>query len=180
MRWRGRRQSTNIRDVRSSGGGFGGGFGRSGGGFGGGGPVVRRAGGGGIGMIIILVIIAFVFGINPLELLTGNTGQAPTQAPPGETGLQGGQDDEMGEFVATVLADTEDTWTAIFQADGQDYPEPTLTLFRGVDQFRLRHGELRVAGRSIAPSTRTSTSTSASTMSCATASARPAISPRPT
>jgi predicted metalloprotease len=131
MRWRGRRQSTNIRDVRSSGGGFGGGFGRSGGGLGRGGPVVRRAGGGGIGMIIILVIIAFVFGINPLELLTGNVGQAPTQAPPGETGLQGGQDDEMGEFVATVLADTEDTWTTIFEASGQDYPEPTLTLFRG-------------------------------------------------
>ena len=37
----------------------------------------------------------------------------------------------MRDFVATVLADTEDTWSKIFQAGGQDYPEPTLTLFSG-------------------------------------------------
>ena len=34
----------------------------------------------------------------------------------------------MRDFVATVLADTEDTWSAIFTAAGEDYPEPTLTL----------------------------------------------------
>jgi len=135
MRWRGRRQSTNIRDVRSSGGGFGGGFGRSGGfgrggGLGRGGPIVLRRGGGGLGIIIVLFIVALIFGVNPLELLSGgNVGTAPT--PQGETGLQGGAEDEMGEFVATVLADTEDTWSAIFQQAGEDYPEPTLTLFRG-------------------------------------------------
>jgi uncharacterized protein len=129
MRWRGRRQSTNIRDVRSSGGGFGrmgGGLGRGGGV--GRGPIVMRRGGGGLGIIIVLFIVALIFGVNPLELLSGgNVATAPT--PQGETGLQG--DDEMGEFVATVLADTEDTWSAIFQQAGQDYPEPTLTLFRG-------------------------------------------------
>jgi predicted metalloprotease len=33
-----------------------------------------------------------------------------------------------------VLADTEDTWQAIFEAAGEDYPEPTLTLFSGYVQ----------------------------------------------
>jgi predicted metalloprotease len=107
---------------------MGGGFGR-GGGLGRGPVVLRRGGGGGIGMIIILLIVLFIFGVNPLDLLTGggNVGTGPT--PQEETGLQGGADDEMGQFVATVLADTEDVWTRIFDASGQDYPEPTLTLF---------------------------------------------------
>jgi predicted metalloprotease len=124
MRWRGRRQSTNIRDVRGSGGGLGGGIGR--------GPVVmRRAGGGGIGMIIVVLIVAWLFGINPLQLLEGGgvvTGPAPQQ---GEQTAQPGVSDEMRDFVATVLADTEDTWSQIFEQAGEDYPEPTLTLFSG-------------------------------------------------
>ncbi|MBA3520466.1 MAG: zinc metallopeptidase [Rhizobiales bacterium] len=133
MQWRGRRQSSNIRDVRgSSGGGFGG-LGRGGiGGGSGRGPVLRRAGGGGIGMIIVLVIVAFLFGINPMELLSGGgvtTGPAPQTS--GQSGVQGGASNEMRDFVATVLADTEDTWTQIFEASGEDYPEPTLTLFSG-------------------------------------------------
>lgn len=129
MRWRGRRQSTNIRDVRGSGGGFRGG-GRLGG-LGRGGPfVLRRAGGGGIGMLIVFVIVAWLFGINPLELLTGgpiSTGPAPQ----GQEVARNGTTDEMRDFVATVLGDTEDTWQSIFEQAGEDYPEPTLTLFSG-------------------------------------------------
>jgi predicted metalloprotease len=110
--------------VRGSGGGFGGGIGR--------GPVVmRRAGGGGIGMIIVVLIVAWLFGINPLQLLEGGgvvTGPAPQQ---GEETAQPGVSDEMRDFVATVLADTEDTWSQIFEQAGEDYPEPTLTLFSG-------------------------------------------------
>ena len=87
MRWRGRRQSSNIQDIRGqSGGGLGrggsfrlpGGFGRGGGinlpgGYGRGGPMFRRAGGGGISiaLIIIALILFFVFGINPMVLLGG-------------------------------------------------------------------------------------------------------------
>jgi len=52
MRWRGRRQSTNIRDIRGSGRG----------GFGGGPRMVRRAGGG-LGTLIVIVAVAlFPFG----------------------------------------------------------------------------------------------------------------------
>ena len=86
MRWRGRRESSNIEDVRDSGNA---GRGRSGsGGFripGGlgrgrtGAPSgrVRRASGGGFGTIIILVILFFALracGMNPLDMLTGGGG----------------------------------------------------------------------------------------------------------
>ena len=135
MRWRGRRQSTNVRDVRGS-GGLGGGLG--GGMLGGalrrGG--IRRAGGGGIGTIIVILIVAWLLGINPLALLLGEGGITTGPAPQGQqtgqpAGQQAGVTDEMRDFVATVLADTEDTWSAIFTAAGEDYPEPRLTLFTG-------------------------------------------------
>lgn len=128
MRWRGRRQSSNVEDMRGR-GGLGGGFGR-------GGTPVRipagRAGGGlSIGTIVILVILFFglrACGIDPLAML--EEGQQPgggqfTQ----EEGAPAS--DEMREFVAVVLAETEDTWNGIFRAEGLTYREPTLTLFSG-------------------------------------------------
>ena len=133
MKWRGRRQSSNIRDVRGSSGGFGG-FGGTRGGFGGslGGGGMRRAGGGfGIGTIVVILIVAWLFGINPLALLSGDGSLSTGPAPQGQQAARTGQTDEMRDFVATVLADTEDTWSAIFTQAGDDYPEPTLTLFSG-------------------------------------------------
>jgi predicted metalloprotease len=125
MRWRGRRQSTNVEDLRGQGGGFGTGLG-------GRGPIrVRRAGGGGIGAIILILIVAYFLGINPLELLGGNVGPMPTGPGASQSTSPGGASDEMRDFVATVLADTEDTWSKIFSESGQDYPEPKLTLFSG-------------------------------------------------
>ena len=71
MRWQGRRQSSNIRDVRGSGGR---------GGFGGG-RVIRAGGGMGIGTIIIVLIVAWLFGINPLTLLGAGGGGGYAPAP---------------------------------------------------------------------------------------------------
>ena len=39
--------------------------------------------------------------------------------------------DDMKAFVSTVLAETEDVWKGVFQAEGATYAEPTLTLFSG-------------------------------------------------
>lgn len=39
--------------------------------------------------------------------------------------------DQGSDLVRAVLGDTEDTWGAIFQAKGAQYPPPTLALFRG-------------------------------------------------
>lgn len=138
MRWRGRRQSDNIEDVRDqSGGGLPGGFGR-GGGFrmpGGTGVRVGR-GGGGLSGIIILVILFFALracGIDPIQVLTGEGPGTPSQPrteQPAEPGSPATVDDAKA-FVATVLAETEDVWTGIFKSLGQTYEKPVLTLFSG-------------------------------------------------
>lgn len=138
MRWRGRRQSDNVEDLRGQGGGgFPGGFGRGGTRIRLPGPGMRGAGGGGISTIVILVILFFVLkacGIDPIQILTGEGGSVlPTdttqQSAPAPRTAE--RDDEMKQFVSTVLAETEDVWSGIFKANGQDYPQPTLVLFDG-------------------------------------------------
>jgi uncharacterized protein len=137
MLWKGRRQSDNVEDRRGGGGGGGGPFGR-GGGFRI--PVGRGGSGGGISTIIILVVLFFVLracGIDPLAMLNDaggpqvqvpdGSGQVTEQAP----SAGGEASDEMKQFVSTVLAETEDTWSGIFQAEGQKYTNPKLVLFSG-------------------------------------------------
>lgn len=108
MRWIGRRESGNIEDRRSGGGGL--------------------AVGGGLTAIIAL-IFSFLTGQNPLELIGLQNGGPQTEQKdaPLNTDVQS---DEEGHFVAVVLADTEDVWNKIFRQMGEDYPEPTLVLFR--------------------------------------------------
>src|SRR5882724_4870464 len=55
--------------------------------------------------------------------LPGNGGTVTETNPPAN--------DEMKQFVATVLAETEDTWTGIFKSMGKTYEEPKLKLFSG-------------------------------------------------
>ena len=124
------RESSNIEDVRGQGGGFG--FP----GFGGGGGGLQFGGGGlGCGGIAILIVLALVFGINPLSLLGGGGQIAGPPAQIGQPGIDSGaprQKSEMDRFVARVLATTEDTWTAIFQKEvGSPYRDPKLVLFSG-------------------------------------------------
>ncbi|MBU0585131.1 MAG: zinc metallopeptidase [Alphaproteobacteria bacterium] len=132
MRWRGRRQSDNIQDSRGQGGGgrMPGGFGRNPVRL----PIGRGASGGGLSGIIILVVLFFVLkacGIDPLQILAGGGGG---MAPGGGGQVTEGQapaNDEMTQFVATVLAETEDVWNGIFQSQGLQYEEPKLVLFAG-------------------------------------------------
>ncbi|MDF2370038.1 MAG: zinc metallopeptidase [Rhizobiaceae bacterium] len=140
MRWKGRRQSSNIEDRRGSQGAAPrrNPFGRGGNiNLPSGGRRVRRASGGGISMIVILVvgyIILKALGIDPSALLAGMDGGSPTsqqvQAPPAEQ-VSPQRQDEMTQFVSTVLAETEDTWRGIFKANGAAYEDPTLVLFSG-------------------------------------------------
>ncbi|MEP3526046.1 MAG: neutral zinc metallopeptidase [Hyphomicrobiales bacterium] len=138
MRWKGRRQSSQVEDVRGRGrisrGGRGGlrlPRGRRG---------VRRAGGGStIGLIIFGLIAYFVFGINPLTLLGGGggTGGLDGLLSGGQQQIQqqhtGSQvaDDEMSQFMRVVLADTEDAWEQAFAARNAQYQKPVLQLFTG-------------------------------------------------
>jgi predicted metalloprotease len=128
------RESSNIEDMRGQGGG---GFP----GMGGGGGLRLGGGGMGCGGIAILIVLALVFGINPLSLLGGGGGQvsAPSaqigQPSPGY-GTNGAgtvqQKSDTDRFVAKVLATTEDTWTTLFQQElGERYRLPKLVLFSG-------------------------------------------------
>jgi predicted metalloprotease len=95
-------------------------------------PIGGR-GGIGIGGIIVLLLLWLVFGINPLDLLSGGGIQIPSQTEaPTQTGEVG--NDKMKDFVARVLGSTERVWTEKFQAMGRRYDPPTLVLFSGAVQ----------------------------------------------
>ena len=112
MRWKGRRISTNVEDRRGGG--------------------AAKAG----GISILGLIVAFVawkfFGVDPQMAYQATksvtqqqqvSDQAPQQLTP--------EQEEASEFVGTVLADTEDTWSPIFKQLGGTYTPPKLVMFSG-------------------------------------------------
>ncbi|MEQ3642860.1 MAG: neutral zinc metallopeptidase [Paracoccus sp. (in: a-proteobacteria)] len=109
MQWRGRRGSGNVEDRRGMG----------------------RAGVGGLGVAGTLVVLAvgYFFGIDVTPLVQGldQGGGQPTELSQ--------RDQEWGEFVSVVLADTEEVWQPVLrQQAGVAYQDPTLVLFSGVVQ----------------------------------------------
>ena len=125
MRWKGRRKSSNVEDRRGQSAGIGGG---SGSGLLSFIPMLVRSKTGRY-MLLIGVVVFFgsrMLGIDLLPLLLGGGGATTTTGTPRELSAA---DKEMGDFVAAVLADTEDTWKTIFQQQGSTYREPTLVLF---------------------------------------------------
>lgn len=113
MQWRGRRQSSNIEDRRGGGG--------------------KKVGGVSIIGLIIAFVLWQVFGISP-ETTMGVTQQIQTQTQSSAPATETADMAESREFVATVLADTEDVWTPIFAQAGQRYQPPSLVLFSGTVQ----------------------------------------------
>ena len=112
MKWSNRRQSSNVEDRR--------------------GGIARKAGIGGLGAVVVF-IISILLGFNPMTMLTvvdttvrvtGLNKQSGDYQPTAE-------EQQMAEFVAVVLADTEDVWNNIFAQNGKKYPEPKLVLFSG-------------------------------------------------
>jgi predicted metalloprotease len=80
----------------------------------------------------VLIVLALFFGLDPRLLLqtvgTGSSVEQPSSPaqPPGS--------DPMAQFVSVVLADTEDTWGALFRQAGEQYENPKLVLFSGAVQ----------------------------------------------
>lgn len=110
MRWEGGRKSSNVEDRRGM-------------------RVGRGVKTGGIGMVL-LALVAMYFGVDPSVILEQVAPtQMSTEAPGGSGPGAQGQPDPLAEFVAVVLADTEDTWNELFRQSGQAYREPTLVLF---------------------------------------------------
>ena len=113
MEWRGRRQSSNIEDRRTSGG-----SGRRSG---------IGVGGGGLGVLAV-VLIGWFFGIDLSPLLNGgSTAGSVSQGPLSDS------EQTAGDFVAVTLADTEDIWKRVLKAQtGQTYTPATLVLYRDI------------------------------------------------
>lgn len=110
MRWRGAPQSENVEDRRGRG-------------------IGMRAGGMGIGGLLLLALLTYLAGGDPLALLT----QIPTEVGSGAGEAPApGQPDEAGDFVKTVLGDTETVWTQVLpQQLNRSYQVPRLVLFSG-------------------------------------------------
>ncbi|ODA68647.1 putative neutral zinc metallopeptidase [Methyloligella halotolerans] len=125
MRWRGRRESSNVEDRRGQGGYQAG--------FPGGGMRIPVGGKGGVGIVGLLIIVGLMlfFGIDPRVLLEGGAppGQQTQQQTDDQTGSE--VNDETKKFVSVVLADTEDVWNEIFAKSGRSYKEPELVLYSG-------------------------------------------------
>lgn len=120
MRWKGRRRSTNVEHRGSQN--------------------LRRGatiGGGGIVMALIAI---FVLGKDPAQVLQGMQNQSQTQ-PTNQTSKPNPQEAAIKEFMEVVIADTEDTWGAIFQNAGQRYPAPKLVTFKGATQTACGVGQ---------------------------------------
>ncbi len=112
MLWKGRRESDNVEDQRGGGG--------------------AKAG----GISILGLVVAFVawkfFGADPQQTYQA-TKQLTTQNQPQQANPESltAEQKEDGAFVKTVLADTEDTWTPIFQQNNMQYKAPHLVMFTG-------------------------------------------------
>lgn len=110
MKWKRARRSSNVDDRRGIGGG-----------------TMKL----GLGGVAVVVVLGLAMGKNPMEMLAmlsqiqgGSPGTGePVQMTAGE--------EQAGEFVASILGETEDVWREIFQRRGQTYPSPRLVLFTG-------------------------------------------------
>lgn len=132
MKWRGRRRSTNVIDQRGQAPRSTGGFGRSRAGGMGRHFQIPRGRGGKIsfsGVLIMIAILALSYYLNG----DGSGGGFGTGGPSQQlTVEQRAIQDEMAEFTAVVLADTEDVWNPLLpEAFGKAYREPSLVLFTG-------------------------------------------------
>lgn len=83
-----------------------------------------RAGSLGLGGMLVVLAVGYFFGID-VSPIVGGGGSAPLDR----------QDQEWGEFVSVVLADTEEIWASTLpEQAGIAYADPTLVLFSGVVQ----------------------------------------------
>ncbi len=106
MRWKGRRKSSNVEDRRG-----------------------KKTGiaGGGIGIIVVMLIV-WLLGGNPLELL--DNVQLDNSSTATEY-IGSDEENELAEFVSVVLAETEIVWIDIFKQEGASYKLPKLVLYSG-------------------------------------------------
>ncbi len=113
MRWKGGRRSSHVEDRRGT----------------------RVSGGGvfkgGIGTVVIALGLAYFLGIDPRIVFQLQDAVAPSSTATTTDYQPSAREQQQADFVSVVLADTEDTWKAIFSQAGYQYEEPNLVLFSG-------------------------------------------------
>ncbi|HEH9831920.1 neutral zinc metallopeptidase [Pasteurella multocida] len=117
MRWRGRRESTNVEDSRASSGGLGGG---------------KKTG---ILGIIILLIGAY-YGVD-LSSLVGTPDFGMQQSSP----LASEEEQELNSLSRVVLTDTETVWGNYFARQQQRYQAPVMVLYNRVTHTACGTGQ---------------------------------------
>jgi uncharacterized protein len=108
------RRSDNIEDRRGMGGR----------------PLALGGGG-----LVVVLLLAWLFGANPLTLLQeiGGSDGTSTVSAPSET-TTSPEEAKTKDFVAAVLGETEDVWRQEFAKRGEQYRDPKLVLFTGAVQ----------------------------------------------
>jgi predicted metalloprotease len=105
------RESQNVEDRRGRGG------------FGGYGPHIA-VGGGGLGLVGVLVI-SLLFGVNPVDLLSGvEDGGYSQGAPSGPR-----TDDAAFAFARKIVGSDEDVWRPLLEARGAQFSPATFTVY---------------------------------------------------
>jgi len=84
----------------------------------------------GLGGVIVALVVSYVLGIDPRNLL-GLLDQAAPAPAPAQSASAPKIEDQNTRFVRKVLATTEDVWTDVFQHSGRHYEAPKLVLFGG-------------------------------------------------
>src|SRR5215813_239938 len=111
MQWRDLRRSDNVEDRRG-----------------------MPLGGAGLkiggGTLLLVLLVSFLTGTNPFDLIGGLEEAAP---PVSEVGPERKPpaDDPQADFVRAILGDIEDTWGRLFSQGGGTYEPPRLVLFSG-------------------------------------------------
>lgn len=113
MKWLDKGRSSNLEDRRGGGG---------------------RKAGLGIGGIAVALVISFVTGVNPLQVLgimeSAGGGGAATEAAPVEDAAE----EPMVRFLSSSLDDAQGMWRTTLAAEGREYPDAKLVLFRSAVQ----------------------------------------------
>ena len=124
MRWRSGRRSSNVEDRRGR-------------------RIGRKTAGGGLGVLVI-ALIAMYFGVDPSVFLNQQGPPSVGTSSYSDSTSNTPEDRQLVEFVSVVLADTEDTWNALFQRWDKSYTEPTLVLFSGAVESACGYAQAAV------------------------------------
>jgi len=109
MRWKGREQSSHVEDRRGMSG-------------------RKMVAGGTVGTLVLLLLV-WLLGGDPSQVMSSLSPENESVELPAAE--QGPFADELAQFAAVVLKDTEDVWRILFKEQGMNYSEPVLVLYSG-------------------------------------------------